>query len=60
MLLETNSFYDFGDFRLDLTEKILLRDGKSIPITPKIFDTLQIFGENTGRLIEKDELMQKL
>ncbi len=60
MSLETKHFYDFGDFRLDLTEKVLLRDGKSVPITPKVFETLQVFVENAGRLIEKDELMQKL
>jgi DNA-binding winged helix-turn-helix (wHTH) protein/tetratricopeptide (TPR) repeat protein len=60
MSLETNNFYDFGRFRLDLTEKVLLRDGEYVPITPKVFETLQIFVENAGRLIEKDELMQKL
>ncbi len=60
MSLKTNNFYDFGDFRLDLTEKVLLRDGESVPITPKVFETLRVFVEHAGRLIEKDELMQKL
>jgi Tol biopolymer transport system component/DNA-binding winged helix-turn-helix (wHTH) protein len=60
MSLETNNFYDFGDFRLDLTEKILLRDGKSVPITPMVFETLCVLVERAGHLVEKDELMQKL
>ena len=60
MSLKTKYFYVFGDFRLDLTEKNLLRDGKPIPITPKVFETLQVFVEHAGRLIEKDELMQKI
>ena len=60
MPLKTNNFFDFGDFRLDLAEKVLLRDGKKISLTPKVFETLQVFVENAGRLIEKDELMQKL
>lgn len=57
---ETNNLYDFENFRLDLVEKVLLRDGEFIPITPKVFETLKILVENAGRLIEKDELMQKL
>ncbi|HXG82637.1 MAG TPA: winged helix-turn-helix domain-containing protein [Pyrinomonadaceae bacterium] len=60
MSLETKHFYDFGDFRLDLTEKVLLRDGEFVPITPKVFETLQVFVENAGRLIEKDELMRRI
>lgn len=57
---ETPYFYDFGGFRLDLAEKVLLRDGKFIPVTPKVFETLQVFVENAGRLIEKDELMRQI
>jgi predicted ATPase/Tol biopolymer transport system component/DNA-binding winged helix-turn-helix (wHTH) protein len=60
MSLETKRLYEFGDFRLDLAEKVLLRDGESVPITPKVFETLRVFVEHAGRLIEKDELMQKL
>ena len=60
MSLETKDFYDFGDFRLDLTEKVLLRDGKFISITPKVFETLQVMVENAGRLIGKDELMERI
>jgi len=60
MSLETKHFYDFGDFRLDLAEKVLLRDGKFIPVTPKVFETLCVLVESAGRLVEKDELMQKI
>src|ERR1043166_4532484 len=60
MSLETKTFYDFGNFRLDPSEKLLLREGETIPLTPKVFETLKLFVENPGRLIEKDELMQRL
>jgi len=60
MSLETKNFYDFGDFRLDLTEKVLLRDGKFIPITPKVFETLCVLVEGAGHTIKKDELMQRI
>ncbi len=60
MSLQTKLFYEFANFRLDLSEKVLLRDGKPIPLTPKVYDTLLILTENAGRLLEKDELMNKL
>ncbi len=60
MSLQTNNIYEFEDFRLDFTEKTLRKEGGIIPLTPKVFETLLIFLENPGRLIEKDELMQKL
>ena len=58
MSLESNDIYEFEGFRLDLAEKVLLRDDVSISITPKVFETLQVFVENAGQLIEKDELME--
>ncbi|MCA1624818.1 MAG: winged helix-turn-helix domain-containing protein [Acidobacteria bacterium] len=60
MSLQTKHFYEFGGFRLDLAEKVLFRDGKPLPITPKVFETLEVLVEHAGHLIEKDELMQKI
>lgn len=59
-MLRSNDTYVFGDFRLDLAEKVLLQNGKAVPLTPKVFETLQFFVENAGHLIKKDELMQRL
>lgn len=60
MSLQTKEFYEFANFRLDLSEKTLLRDDKPVPLTPKVFDTLKVLLENAGRLLEKDELMKKI
>jgi Tol biopolymer transport system component/DNA-binding winged helix-turn-helix (wHTH) protein len=60
MSAEINPIYEFGNFRLDAREKILLCDEKPLAVTPKVFETLQIFVENPGRLLAKDELIQKL
>jgi DNA-binding response OmpR family regulator len=30
--------YEFGAFRLNAAEHILLRDGEAVPLTPKAFD----------------------
>lgn len=57
---ETKHFYEFGDFRLDPAEKVLSCRGRHIPITPKVFETLLLFVENAGHLLEKDELMRKI
>ena len=53
-------FYEFGPFRLDTAERLLLRDGQHIPLTPKAFETLLILVENYGRVIDKDELLKKV
>ena len=49
--------YEFGPFRLDPTERLLLRDGEPVPLEPKVFDTLVLLIRNSGRLLRKDELM---
>src|SRR5262249_36163561 len=53
-------FYEFGPFRLDTTDRLLLRDGQHIPLTPKAFETLMILVENSGRVIDKDEMLKKV
>jgi DNA-binding winged helix-turn-helix (wHTH) protein/Tol biopolymer transport system component len=60
MSLEISNVYDFENFRLDLAEKVLLRGGEVVSLTPKVFETLQILVENAGHLVEKDELMRKI
>jgi DNA-binding winged helix-turn-helix (wHTH) protein/Tol biopolymer transport system component len=52
--------YEFEFFRLDSRERLLLRDGKPIPLTPKVFDTLLLLVQNSGHLVLKDDLMLTL
>ena len=56
----SNSVYKFGTYLLDPGEKSLLRDEKSVSLTPKAFDTLQILLENHGRMVSREELLRKL
>ena len=53
-------FYDFGPFRIDKLNHVLLRDGKTVPLKPKVFDTLLVLIENRDRVLEKDGLMSQL
>ncbi len=52
--------YEFGPFRLDASERMLLRYGEPVPLTPKVLDTLLVLVEHGGRLVEKNELMKTL
>lgn len=52
--------YSFGPFQLDPAERRLLREGRDLRLSPKIFDTLAILVERHGLLVEKDELMKTL
>jgi Tol biopolymer transport system component/DNA-binding winged helix-turn-helix (wHTH) protein len=53
-------FYEFGPFRIDLTERLLLRDGQPIGLTPKAFETLLVLVQNCRHVVEKDELMNRV
>jgi Tol biopolymer transport system component/DNA-binding winged helix-turn-helix (wHTH) protein len=52
--------YSFGEHFLDVSERLLLRNGQCIPLAPKVFDTLVLLVENAGHLVEKDEFMARL
>jgi DNA-binding winged helix-turn-helix (wHTH) protein/TolB-like protein/Flp pilus assembly protein TadD len=50
--------YSFDGFTV-LAESRLLRNtaGETVPLTPKVFDTLLYLVENAGRVTDKDELL---
>ena len=40
--------FEFGPFLLDPTERVLLRDGRPVPLTLKAFDVLLLLVENSS------------
>ena len=50
----------FGPFLIDIAERMLRRDGETVPLTPKAFDVLVALIEKPGQLISKEELLQKV
>ena len=60
MSKQINQIYEFGDFRLETAEQLLLRRGQPISLTPKAFDTLLVLVQSSGHLVEKDELMKRV
>ena len=60
MNVQARTIYEFGSFRLDPAQFVLLREGSVVPLTPKVFETLKILVERNGQVVEKDELLQKI
>ena len=60
MRQEPKHLYEFGPFRLDGPERLLLRDGKPVELTPKAFDTLVALVENSGHLLTKEDLLKRV
>ncbi len=52
--------YEFEDFRLDAATRLLYHNGEQIDLTPKAVETLIALVESDGKVISKDDLMQKI
>ena len=55
-----SSVHEFGLFRLDSAERLLLRAGQPVSLTPKAFDLLVYLVDHAGRLVTKQALMSEL
>jgi DNA-binding winged helix-turn-helix (wHTH) protein len=60
MMKSPRHCYEFGPFRLNPSERQLLREEQVMPLTPKVFDTLLLFVENNNLLLTKDEMIKRL
>jgi DNA-binding winged helix-turn-helix (wHTH) protein/tetratricopeptide (TPR) repeat protein len=57
----SNSFcYEFEQYRFDPAQRLLTRDGQSIPLTPKATDILLILLKHAGQLVEKEKLINEV
>lgn len=54
--------YEFGQFRLDMAERSLVRSGTNerVQLPDKAFETLCVLVRNAGRLVNKDELLRQV
>ncbi len=55
-----HSIYEFGHFRLNLTEKVLSCAGKPVQLTLKAFAVLSVLVEHNGHLVTRDDLMRQV
>ncbi len=60
MVQQESNCYEFGRFRLKTAERVLLREGEPVPLTPKVFDILLTLVEHGGQVVHKDDLMRRV
>src|SRR5215216_4111479 len=53
-------FYLFDGFRVDVSERLLFKENREVPLTPKVFDTLLVLLENSSHVLTKKELMEQV
>ena len=54
------ALFEFGRFRVDVSERRLLADGIPAHLTPKAFDVLCVLLREHGRLVTKQQLMDRV
>ena len=52
--------YQFGRFKLDPADRLLLHDGQPLSLTSKAFDTLLLLILRRGHLVQKTEIIDKV
>lgn len=52
--------YEFGDFRLDVRRRTLSRGGRDVPVVSRYFDLLLYLVENNGRVLEHEEILNRV
>ena len=52
--------YDFGSYRLDAANRLLLKDGEPISLSPIAFDTLLAVVQDNEKFFEHGELMERV
>ena len=60
MSSEARHLYEFGPFVLEAAEHRLMRDGRLVPLPPKVFETLLLLVQRSGHVVEKDEIMKSI
>ena len=57
---QAKRFYVFGVFRIDVAQRVLFSEKRAVPLTPKAFDLLLFLVENSGHVLDKEELMKQV
>ena len=60
MVNKGKSLLEFGNFRVDMAQRLLFSGDQLVPVTPKAFETLRVLMEADGRIVEKEELLKRV
>jgi TolB-like protein/Tfp pilus assembly protein PilF len=55
-----NRFFEFGEFRLDATGRVLFHGEQMVPIPPKAADALLLLVERAGSVVAKEDFLEKV
>ncbi|HSE37306.1 MAG TPA: winged helix-turn-helix domain-containing protein, partial [Blastocatellia bacterium] len=58
MAKQINHFYEFGSVKLDATNRLLYKDGREIPLQPRVIETLMVLVKNAQTVVDKDTLLE--
>lgn len=56
----SNLTYEFGPYRLNVSNRLLTRSGETVSLTPKAADILALLVMNAGQLVEKNDLLKQV
>jgi DNA-binding winged helix-turn-helix (wHTH) protein/tetratricopeptide (TPR) repeat protein len=57
MSLTSKRIYEFGEFRLQVSARLLERNGRPVPLGSKAFEVLTCLVVHAGRIVTKDKLL---
>jgi Tol biopolymer transport system component/DNA-binding winged helix-turn-helix (wHTH) protein len=60
MSSQENQLYEFGPYVIDARSRILLKDGTTVRLTPKAFDTLFVLVQHASQVVEKEQLLKEV
>jgi Tol biopolymer transport system component/DNA-binding winged helix-turn-helix (wHTH) protein len=60
MSSQENHLYEFGPYVMDPRSRILLKDGATVRLTPKAFDTLLVLVEHAPQVVAKEQLLREV
>ena len=60
MMSPTIAVYEFGPFRIDMERYLLLRDEETIPLSPKVFETLLYLVQHREKVAKKEDILNSV
>lgn len=60
MSIREQHLFEFGEHRLIPAERLLLRNGEPVALTPKAFEMLVLLVQRSGKLVDKSTLLEEL
>ncbi len=56
--MSAGGVYEFGEFRIDLGKRLLLRKGEPVSLVPKAFDILALLIQQRERIVAKADILR--